>query len=208
MDIDRKGIESPFADEFLNPHDQLLSTSDGKSGDNNLALMGFRMEKEFQRFLLHDFPIGFVQAVAVGRLKYQHIAGRRGLRVTEDWHIRTAKISAKKHGGRIAACRIFHSNSRRSQDMAGVVKRSGHAWGNLKHIPVSCSLESANKLAHIIGIIERPDTGLSLPPFLLIDVPTITRLHTSRVFEHECCQIGGRSGEVYLSGESMLLEHR
>jgi hypothetical protein len=85
-----------------------------------------------------------VQAISVGRLKNQHVACRWWLRIAKNGHVGTAKIPAEKHGGRIAACRVFHPNGRRSQDMAGIVKGSCHAWGDLEHASVSCALESSD----------------------------------------------------------------
>ena len=47
----------------------------------------------------------------------------------------------------------FTSNGRRSQDMAGVVKGSCHAWGDLERVSVPCTFESSDKLTDIIGIV-------------------------------------------------------
>jgi len=87
---------------------------------------------------------GFVQAIAVGRLKNQHVAWGGWLRIAKNGHVGAAKITAEKHGGRIAACGVFHPNGRRSQDMAGVVKGSCHAWGDLEYVSVSCVLKSSD----------------------------------------------------------------
>ena len=90
-------------------------------------------------------------------------------------------------------------NGRRSQDMACVVKGCRDAWGDLEHVSVPCALESADKLTDVIGIVEWSDAGLSPPLLFLVDVAAITDLDTSRIFEHEFCQVGGGSGEVDLS---------
>ncbi len=163
------------------------------------------MDEEIQRLLFHALPVGFVQAIAVGRLKNQHVAWRRWLRIAKNGHVGAAKIAAEEHGGRIAACRVFHPNGRRSQNMAGVVKGSCHAWGDLEHVSVSCTLKSSDELTNVIGIVEWSNTGFPVPPFILVDVAAVTHLYSSRVFEHKFRQICGGSGEVHFSGEAVLL---
>ena len=78
IDIDRNGIEAPLADEFLDPHDQFLGAPDGESRDDDLALVEAGMMRRSSAFCLMLSPVGFVQAIAVGRLKNQHVAWRRG----------------------------------------------------------------------------------------------------------------------------------
>ena len=104
--------------------------------------------------------------------------------------LRAAKIAAEEHGGRIAACRVFHPNGRRSQDMAGVVKGCGHARGNLEQVSVSCPLKSSDELTDVLGIVEW--LGHRSFPFrcsCLVDVAAVAHLYTSRIFEHEFRQI-------------------
>src|SRR4029077_63989 len=132
IDINRNGIEAPLADEFLDSHDQFLGAPDGESWDDDLALVGFCMSEKVQCLLSHALPVGFVQAIAVGRLKNQHVAWRWWLRIAKNGHVGTAKIPAEQHGGCIAACRVFYPNGRGSQDMAGIVKGSGHARRDLE----------------------------------------------------------------------------
>jgi hypothetical protein len=170
--------------------------------------VSFLVDEKVQGLLFHDLSIGFVQTIAVGRLKNQHVAWRWWFRIAKDRHIRTAKISAEEHGGGIAARCIFHTDSRRSQNMVGIVKGCRDARGYLEHVSVSCPLESSNELTDIIVIVEWPNTGPSLPLFLLINVATIIHLHASRIFEHEFRQIISGSGEIHFSGKPVLLKYR
>ena len=120
------------------------------------------MGEKVQCFLFHA-PPGRLRAG--DRRRSTQESTRRmaaGLRIAKNRHVGAAKIAAKEHGGGIAACRVFHPNGRRSQDMAGVVKGRGHAWSDLEQIPIPCALKSSNELTDIIGIVEWLDTGLSL----------------------------------------------
>src|SRR5262245_41480703 len=170
--------------------------------------MGFGMSEKVQCLLFHALPVGLVQTIAIGRLKNQHVAWRWWLRIAKNGHVGTTQIPAEKYGGRIAACRIFHPNGRRSEDMAGIVEGSGQAWRDLLNFSVSYSLESSDELTNVIGGVEWPNTSFPVPLFLPIHVAAVAHLYSSRVFEHQFRQICGGSGQVHLSGETVFLEHR
>ena len=102
------------------------------------------MGEKVQRLLFHDLPVGFVQPIAVGRLKNQYVAWVRRLRIAKNGHIGTAKVTTEEHDGCIAPGRVFQPNGRRSQDMAGVVKGCRDSGGNLEYVSVSRPLESSD----------------------------------------------------------------
>ena len=142
-----------LADEFFDPHNQVLGPSNGKCRDDNLALVGFGMGEKVQCLLFHDRSVSLVQAIAVGRFKNQYVAWWWWLRIAKNGHIGAAMISAEEQGGRIATRGIFHSDGGRSQYMAGVVKGSCHAWGDLERVSIPCAFESSDKLTDVIGIV-------------------------------------------------------
>src|SRR5690606_22422615 len=133
VDVDLQiGRQIPVLDQVVQAIDQLLSSADGKSGDNYLAALLHGVANDvFQQVV--GVLVGRVLTVAIGALQDQNIGLIDEHRIVENWPVGAAEVAAEDQTRGLAVSIVLNieAHDGRAQYMAGVVERQRNAGGHM-----------------------------------------------------------------------------
>lgn len=207
VDKDRHAVQFAFIGELVELVNELLSPSDGESGNDDLSAPLERLGNQAAEVASGVNRV-MMLSIAVSAFDLEEIDVFDGHGIPENILVRAANITAEEVAKFAAFFLDIEDHLGGAQDMAGIDEGDRHTRGDQHGAVVADRDKELRNLMSIMGIIERFNGWEPLLGSLFGDILAIRPLDLCGIGEHQGGEIASCKGAENVGPEALFIEVR